>query len=142
MLECRHDARHAVRGTHVQHSLGSRLRQLREARRLSLRNLEDLTGLSNGYLSLLENDKVKQPKPPVLHKLAEALDVPYIELMGLAGYLSDRDGAWAPSATPAAIMFKGAEHLNPDQHAAVQQLIDVMLTQPHPAAHEHNARRT
>lgn len=126
----------------MQHSLGGRLRQLREARGLSLRDLEDETGLSNGYLSLLENNKIKQPKPPVLHKLAEALGVPYIELMGLAGYLGDRDGSWAPPATPAPIAFKGAEHLSPDQHAAVQQLIDVMLTQRQPATHDHDARRT
>lgn len=125
----------------MQHSLGSRLRQLREARGLSLRDLEDVTGLSNGYLSLLENDKIKQPKPPALHKLADALGVPYTELMGLAGYLSDRDGSWAPSATPAPIAFKGAEHLSPDQHAAVQHVIDVLLKQRQSTPHEHDARR-
>jgi transcriptional regulator with XRE-family HTH domain len=43
-------------------------------------------GISAAYLSKLENDAVKNPSPPVLHRLSEALAVPYAELMRLCGY--------------------------------------------------------
>ena len=37
------------------------IRLVRYARRLSLRDLEKATGLSNAYLSQLENGKIKEP---------------------------------------------------------------------------------
>lgn len=105
-------------------TLGRRLRQLREEQHVTLRDLESLTELSSGYLSLLEHDKVKQPKPPVLYKLAQALAVPYTELMELAGYIPAGE---QPAAGPSAIMFKGAERLSRDQREAVQGIINVIL---------------
>lgn len=44
------------------------------------------SGISPAYLSRLENDAVKRPSPPVLHRLSEALAVPYDALMRLSGY--------------------------------------------------------
>lgn len=53
---------------------------------LSLRSVERETGISNAYLSQLENGKIKTPAPQVLHKLAGQYRVPYALLMTLAGY--------------------------------------------------------
>ncbi len=111
-------------------SLGAMLRSLRDNRGLSLRDVEELTGLSNGYLSLLENDKVKQPKPPVLYKLAEALSGSYPDLMERAGYASAADDQRVGrSALPPVVAFKGAEKLTDQQRKEVQDFIYFKLQQ-------------
>ena len=69
--------------------LGALLADLRTAKGLSLREVEEATGkaVSNAYLSQLENGKIKKPSPNVLHNLAEVYVVPYEALMEKAGYL-------------------------------------------------------
>src|SRR4029450_10806549 len=69
--------------------LGALLADLRAAKGLSLREVEENTGraLSNAYLSQLENGKIRKPSPNVLHSLAKVYGVPYEALMEKAGYL-------------------------------------------------------
>lgn len=69
--------------------LGVVLADLRRAKGLSLREVEEATGkaVSNAYLSQLENQRIKKPSPHVLHALAEVYAVPYETLMEKAGYL-------------------------------------------------------
>lgn len=71
----------------VTRSLGTTLRQARDVRTLSAVEVARSAGISAAYLSKLENDAVKKPSPPVLHRLSEALALPYAELMRLSGYL-------------------------------------------------------
>jgi transcriptional regulator with XRE-family HTH domain len=75
--------------------LGALLANLRAAKGLSLREVEEVTGkaVSNAYLSQLEHGKIKRPSPNVLHSLAEVYVVPYEALMEKAGYLPlSKDG--------------------------------------------------
>jgi len=74
--------------------LGTVLADLRTAKGFSLREVEEATGkgVSNAYLSQLENGKIKKPSPNVLHSLAEVYAVPYETLMEKAGYLLPSDG--------------------------------------------------
>lgn len=65
---------------------GSYLKTLREAKRLSLREVEKGTGVSNAYVSQLESEKIKQPSPIVLHKLSQLYEVSYELLMERVGY--------------------------------------------------------
>jgi transcriptional regulator with XRE-family HTH domain len=69
--------------------LGSLLADLRVAKGLSLRQVEEATdkAVSNAYLSQLEKGKIRRPSPNVLHGLAEVYAVPYEALMEKAGYL-------------------------------------------------------
>ncbi len=67
--------------------LGKELRSIRHLRGLSLRQVEQRTEISNAYLSQLETGAADNPSPRVLHKLAEAYDVPYESLMRTAGFL-------------------------------------------------------
>jgi transcriptional regulator with XRE-family HTH domain len=67
-------------------SLGAFLKAAREGRSLTLRGVEQETGVSNAYLSQIESGKIRQPSPAVLHKLAELYGVPYAELLSRAGY--------------------------------------------------------
>lgn len=55
--------------------LGTRIRRLREERRLSLRALARNSGLSANALSMIERNKVS-PSVSTLYKLADALEVP------------------------------------------------------------------
>jgi len=75
--------------------IGVVLADLRKAKGLSLREVQDATGgaVSNAYLSQLERQKIKKPSPDVLRKLAPVYGVPYETLMEKAGYLlPDTDG--------------------------------------------------
>jgi len=69
--------------------LGALLADLRTAKGLSLREVEEATdrAVSNAYLSQLENGRIKKPSPNVLHTLAKVYAVPYEALMEKAGYL-------------------------------------------------------
>jgi transcriptional regulator with XRE-family HTH domain len=62
--------------------LGLKLKALRQKRGLPLREVAAAAGLSISYLSELEKGK-KYPKPDRLVALAEALDVPFDELVTL-----------------------------------------------------------
>jgi transcriptional regulator with XRE-family HTH domain len=69
--------------------LSAVLADLRKAKGLSLREVEEATGraVSNAYLSQLENGRIQKPSPNVLHSLADVYAVPYETLMEKAGYL-------------------------------------------------------
>jgi len=67
-------------------NLGQLLKAVREDKGLTLRAVENSTGISNAYLSQLEGDKIKQPSPIVLHKLGDLYGVSYATLLDLAGY--------------------------------------------------------
>lgn len=70
-------------------TLGQYLASIRNDRKMSLRQVEEASGkeVSNAYLSQLENGKILQPSPTILHKLAEIYEIEYATLMELAGYL-------------------------------------------------------
>ena len=74
-------------------SLGRYLRELREKKRkVSLHDVERATGISNGYLSLLERGKKQHlPPPDVLGKLADYYNASMQELLQHAGYLKATD---------------------------------------------------
>jgi transcriptional regulator with XRE-family HTH domain len=70
------------------HALGSYLKEVRKKSGLSLREVEEATDISNAYLSQLENGRVTQPSPHILHAVAAVYRVPYETLMERAGYLT------------------------------------------------------
>ena len=79
----------------TQSAVGALLADLRSAKGLSLRQVEEATGraVSNAYLSQLEKGKIRQPSPSVLHRLAAVYAVPYEALMEKAGYLLPSDAS-------------------------------------------------
>jgi HTH-type transcriptional regulator, competence development regulator len=66
-------------------TLGVILKKLREDSLLSLRSVEKLTGISNAYLSQLENDRAQNPSASLLSKLAELYKIEFNYLLSLAG---------------------------------------------------------
>lgn len=69
-------------------SLGSELKKARDETSLTLRQVEDATGISNAYLSQLENDKIKKPSANILYKLAEIYNVELNHLLKAAGIIT------------------------------------------------------
>lgn len=72
--------------------LGTYLRRVRKEKGLTLRDVENKTGISNAYLSQLENDRISSPSPTILHKLAECYGISYERLMKLTGYPINEEG--------------------------------------------------
>lgn len=70
---------------HGQETLGTVLRLSRESKTYSLRYVEDKTGISNAYLSQLENDKIRKPAADTLYKLSEIYNVDFNYLLQKAG---------------------------------------------------------
>lgn len=66
--------------------LGSYLRDARNKKDLTLRDVQEKIGISNAYLSQLEGAKVNQPSPVVLNKLCEFYGISYALAMEYAGY--------------------------------------------------------
>ncbi len=86
-------------------TLGQGLRLARELRKLSLRDVEKATGISNPYLSQLENDKVQKPSPFFLHKLSALYEIEYEMLMDAAGYVQKKDKSKGPKTLAGAALF-------------------------------------
>jgi transcriptional regulator with XRE-family HTH domain len=67
-------------------ALGEKIRELRDELGMSQAQLSVQGGLSQGYLSQLENDEVQNPSAAVIFGLAKALHVDPRVLMQAAGY--------------------------------------------------------
>ena len=61
--------------------LGSNIREIRKAQKISINNLSKLPGISLGYLSDLENGKATNPSLDKLQLIASALNCPVDELL-------------------------------------------------------------
>lgn len=66
--------------------LGSLLKSGRTEHDYTLREVEEKIGISNAYLSQLENGSANKPSPEVLFKLSELYDISYERLMKTAGH--------------------------------------------------------
>jgi transcriptional regulator with XRE-family HTH domain len=70
-------------------AFGTYLRAQRQLARLSLRQLAELTRISNPYLSQIERG-LHQPSVAVIRSLADALDLSAEDLLAQAAGLADR----------------------------------------------------
>jgi len=78
--------------------LGAYLREQRESAQLSLRQLAEVAGVSNPYLSQIERG-LKRPSAEILQQIAKGLQVSAESLYVRAGILDERVGD-DPSAVP------------------------------------------
>lgn len=68
---------------------GEYLKTLRKEKKLTIRQLDLYSGVSNSYISQMERGARGIPSPDILEKLAKPLGVEYGELMKVAGYIDD-----------------------------------------------------
>ena len=70
-------------------NFGHFLKSLRGRQRMSLRDVEKESGVSNAYIAQLEKGDRPAPSPDILKKLARAYNVTVRELLLRAGYLDE-----------------------------------------------------
>jgi len=70
-------------------NFGHFLKSLRDRQRMSLRDVEKESGVSNAYIAQLEKGDRPAPSPDILKKLARAYNVTVRELLLRAGYLDE-----------------------------------------------------
>jgi transcriptional regulator with XRE-family HTH domain len=73
-------------GTATPNPLAEFLRTARDAKGLTLRAVDEKTGVSNAYLSQVECGKIRQPSPAILYRLCDLYGVSYTEALLLAGH--------------------------------------------------------
>lgn len=61
-------------------TFGTRVKELRKARKLTLEELADKVGSTKSYMWELENKRNANPSAWIVHKLARALDVTFDQL--------------------------------------------------------------
>ena len=71
---------------------GSYLRELRQAKGLSLKKVEKAARVSNAYLSQIERGLRNPPHPDILNRLAKVYGVPARDVLIAAGYLKEEHG--------------------------------------------------
>ncbi|WP_234031554.1 helix-turn-helix domain-containing protein [Lentibacillus cibarius] len=70
---------------------GEYLRSLRKRKGLTIKQLANLSNVSNAYISQIENGKRGVPSPDVIRKFHEQLDVNQEHLMQQAGHVQDTE---------------------------------------------------
>lgn len=68
-------------------TLGTQLKSARVTNNFTLREVEEVTDISNAYLSQLENDKISKPSANILYKLANLYGIPFDQLLVTAGII-------------------------------------------------------
>jgi transcriptional regulator with XRE-family HTH domain len=102
-------------------ALGAFIRTQRKLANLSLRQLAEMTSLSNPYLSQIERG-LHQPSVRVLRALSEALDVSAETLLAQAGLLDpDRAGQDGPAASARQAAADAESAIRADQRLTDEQ---------------------
>ncbi len=106
-------------------NFGSYLRALRDAKKMSLRDVEEASDkeISNAYLSQLENDKITNPSPHVLHKLSEVYGEDYTKIMERVGYISPSNEKSVGKKHGKAATF-AIEHLTQDEENELLEYLE------------------
>jgi HTH-type transcriptional regulator, competence development regulator len=100
------------------------LKDTREKQSLTLRKIQELTGISSAYLSQVENGKIKKPSPSVLYKLAKCYKVPYESLLELTGHPAPI--AALSSTKPSFRLGGWAEDLTKDEEERLKEYLDFL----------------
>ncbi|CAN7234674.1 helix-turn-helix transcriptional regulator [Terrabacter sp. LjRoot27] len=105
--------------------LGAYLREQRESAQLSLRQLAEMAGVSNPYLSQIERG-LKRPSAEILQQIAKGLQVSAESLYVRAGILDERVADGDPAAGPDVLSAIAADPVLTDRQRAV--LVDIYVS--------------
>lgn len=72
-------------------TLGETLKEARILNSLKLRQVEESTGISNAYLSQLENDKIRNPSANILYKLSSLYNIDLNTLLAASGAIQQSE---------------------------------------------------
>lgn len=94
--------------------LSNLLAQRRNELGLSLRDVEEATGINNAHLSQIETGAITRPAPNLLYELSVAYDLDFKKLMRLAGLTKRNDSNRGVMLNAA---FRALEDLSPAKQA-------------------------
>jgi transcriptional regulator with XRE-family HTH domain len=111
------------------HDLGEYLREQRQSAQLSLRQLSEVAGISNPYISQIERG-LKKPSAEILQALAKALRISAESLYVRAGILDERtDDAGARSVDVTDAVLADPK-LNDRQRAVLLDVYESFVGEP------------
>ena len=109
-------------------AFGDYLRQLREDRQYTLRDVEQMAQVSNAYLSQVERGERGIPHFKVLKRLANAYGVPLSTLIQAAEEESKGRGVSAKQPAPdAAFVSRGYERLPEKKRQELKNFLQYLL---------------
>ena len=110
--------------------LGKELQDARKTKGVSLEGVANPAGISGAYLHKLERGVVNSPSPRVLARLAVVLEISYLRLMELAGYLDEEQLARVRTREPSPHPHPLADQqLTPDEWRAVGIFIKTLIAE-------------
>jgi transcriptional regulator with XRE-family HTH domain/Zn-dependent peptidase ImmA (M78 family) len=104
--------------------LGEALRAARSKREWTLRDVADRAGFNSGYLSLIERGEVKQPRPHIIRRLADAYGEPFELLMTWAGYVEDDPAGLSPNQRRALSLL--GDDPREDELEALEMILEML----------------
>jgi len=110
-------------------SLGSQLKDQRILMGLTLRQVEDVSKISNAYLSQLENDKIKSPSVSILSKLSAFYGVDLQGLLIAAGIVKSKTESGSKPITSFALSSNNLS--NDEEEQLIQYLKFIRSQQRH-----------
>jgi transcriptional regulator with XRE-family HTH domain len=111
------------------HDLGEYLREQRQTAQLSLRQLSEVAGISNPYISQIERG-LKKPSAEILQALAKALRISAESLYVRAGILDERTDPGEGSAVDVTDAILADPKLNDRQRAVLLDVYESFVAEP------------
>ena len=101
------------------------IKEHREKLNISMRKLSELSNVSTTEIRRLENGQRKNPSPPLLKSIANALHVRYEDVLEAAGYLD------AKSELPViSTIISNLQYLTDDELEKIRTTIDILRAKP------------
>jgi transcriptional regulator with XRE-family HTH domain len=111
------------------HDLGEYLREQRQSAQLSLRQLSEVAGISNPYISQVERG-LKKPSAEILQALAKALRISAESLYVRAGILDERTDLGGDGAVDVTDAILADPKLNDRQRAVLLDVYESFVAGP------------
>ncbi|WP_216326054.1 helix-turn-helix domain-containing protein [Deinococcus aestuarii] len=107
---------------------GQQLRQLRRTKKLTLKDVEAMTGIHNAYLSQVENGKIARPAPDKLYALAEVYGVSFDQLMYAAGHITKQPHAEPQGNEPKTLVgaVLSSKNLTAEEEAKLAEYLEFL----------------
>ena len=106
-------------------TLGAEFQRVRKVNKLSLREVEKATGISNAYLSQLENDKINKPSPHYLYTLSNLYGIDYQMVMERAGYAGPKKNSSGAKTLAGAALF-ATKDLTPQEEEELMSFLEYL----------------
>jgi transcriptional regulator with XRE-family HTH domain len=111
------------------HDLGEYLREQRQSAQLSLRQLSEVAGISNPYISQIERG-LKKPSAEILQSLAKALRISAESLYVRAGILDEHPGPGKVPVFDVTDAILADPKLNDRQRAVLLDVYESLVGEP------------